>query len=255
MTDKVETIENSQFDILVLVGPNETFGFDIRLHHIKHFIQGYRNIYIICHIPNAQIEGCISVNEDVFPFTKETVKKYFSESYAKWRGAWYFQQLMKLYAGYCIPGILDKYLVIDADILLLKPMQFIQDNKFMFNYSNEYHYPYFNHMTRMHPSLTRQTEHSGITHHMMFYIPFMTKLFELVETYRGGKPFWQIFMESVYEEEGTSGASEYEIYFNFVLKYYPEHVMLRPLDWTNIKNYDYVSVCNWMGRPAPSHTS
>lgn len=255
MTDKVETIENSQFDILVLVGPNETFGFDIRLHHIKHFVQGYRNIYIICHIPNVELEGCISVNEDVFPFTKETVKKYFSESYAKWRGGWYFQQLMKLYAGYCIPGILDKYLVIDADILLLKPMNFIQDNKFMFNYSNEYHYPYFNHMNRMHPSLTRQTEHSGITHHMMFYMPFMKKLFELVETSRGGKPFWQIFMESVYEEEGTSGASEYEIYFNFVLKYYPEHVMLRPLDWTNIKNYDYVSVCNWMGRPAPSHTS
>lgn len=251
MTDKLTNtpITDYNFDIVVPIGPNETQGFDIKIHHIKNLVCGYRNIYIVCYIPNVELEGCITVNEDVFPFTKDKIKYYFSEFYGK-RAGWYLQQLIKFYAGECIPGILDKYLVIDADILLLKPLRVFQDNKFLFNYSTiEFHEPYFSHMKRLHSSLTRQTPYSGITHHMIFYKPFIQHLFQLVEELRRGKPFWKIFIECVCESEGASGASEYEIYFNFVLKYYPEHIMLRPLHWDNIQNYDYVSICNWMGRP------
>ena len=243
-----EIFSNPQFDIIIPVGPNEINGFHVKLHHIKTLISGYRNIYIICYVPNIEVEGCITINEDVFPFTKNDIKTYFSEKYGSWRCGWYFQQLMKLYAGFCIPDILDKYLVIDADILVLKPLRVIQDNKFLFTTSDEYHQPYFNHMSRLHPTLTRQTNYSGICHHMMFYVPFVKKLFELVQEGRPEKPFWQIFMENVYESEGSSGASEYEMYFNFVLKYYPEHIQPRQLYWSNMNSYDYVAVCDWMGK-------
>ena len=44
-----------------------------------------------------------------------------------------------------------------------------------------------------------------------------------------------------------AGASEYEIYFNYMLKYNPDKIQIRKLSWTNTNkletnsNYDYIS--------------
>jgi hypothetical protein len=70
------------------------------------------------------------------------------------------------------------------------------------------------------------------------------------------KHFWQIFLEKVNPEHygmtyiNMSGASEYEIYLNYVLKYHKEQVKIRKLEWINAENnpnnytesnYHYVS--------------
>ena len=47
-----------------------------------------------------------------------------------------------------------------------------------------------------------------------------------------------------------SGASEYEIYFNYVFKNYNDNVEIRQLNWTNSGtlnvngDFDYIS-CHW----------
>ena len=48
---------------------------------------------------------------------------------------------------------------------------------------------------------------------------------------------------------GHSGASEYELYFNYVVKNHKDAILLRPLKWKNTNildtqnndNYDYIS--------------
>ena len=75
----------------------------------------------------------------------------------------------------------------------------------------------------------------------------------MVEIYHhNNKPFWKIFLENVdinLRSDGGSGASEYEIYLNFMLIYHSDKLKFRELKWKNTNNiydimninYDYIS--------------
>ena len=55
-------------------------------------------------------ENIIYINENIFPFNLKIISLYHKK-YNRDRNGWYLQQLIKLYAGIVIPGILEKYLV------------------------------------------------------------------------------------------------------------------------------------------------
>lgn len=242
------------FDIVIPLGPNELCRINNNVEYIKQNIIGYRNIYLLSYTPDIDISGCITIDERIFPFTKNDVESYFSIEFGLARSGWYLQQLLKLYAGFCIPDILENYLILDADLYFLKPLHFMEDDKFLFATGDEYHMPYFIHMNKLHPDLKKMYYESGICHHMMFHTPYVKELFEMVENNHNGKTFWKIFLENVVDGE-SSGASEYEIYFNFMVKNHPERMVIRNLSWTNVSSmnvtyspshyegYDYVSIC------------
>ena len=176
------------------------------------------------------------------------------------RNGWYLQQLIKLYASFVIPDIQDKYLVIDCDTYFLKPTTFINaNNKCLYNFSTfENHKPYYEHMNRLHEKITKIKTESGICHHMIYEKRFIKEIFELVENEHNKKPFYQIFLEQVDKTQILgSGASEYEIYFNYVFKFHESEVEIRKLNWNNVNNlndisnnvkdYDYVSY-HWYSR-------
>ena len=236
----------SIFDIVIPIGPNDNEKIINQIPYTKKNVIGYRNIYLICFDPSVKIDGCITINENIFPFSIDTVARLHGKS---WRNGWYLQQLLKLYAGFVIPDILNTYLVIDSDTFFMKPVTFIQDNKCCYNYGKENHRPYFQHMTRLEPSLKRvEPDKSGICHHMIFETEKLDKLFKLVEQRYENKKFYEIFLEKVEKKFHTngSGASEYEIYFNYLLTYHPNEITIRKLNWKNAKGLDhkvdYVSV-------------
>lgn len=244
------------FDIVIPLGPNELSRIDNNVEYIKQNIIGYRNIYLVSYRQDIHIPGCITIYETFFPFTKKDIQSYFSREFGLSRGGWYLQQLLKLYAGFCIPNILKNYLVLDADLFILNPLEFMQDGKFLFGTGDEYYIPYFVHMEKLHPDLKKMHSESGICHHMMFHVPYVKEMFELVENNHNGKPFWKIFLENVIDGE-MSGASEYEMYFNFMIKNHPEDMIIRHLNWANVSSrnptynaanyngYDYVSICHY----------
>jgi hypothetical protein len=170
------------------------------------------------------------------------------------RNGWYLQQLIKLYAGLVIPDILPKYLVIDSDTFFLKPTSFLsQDDKPLFGFGSENHAPYFAHMQRLHPEFAKQEPNlSGICHHMMFDTNYVKEMFAKVEQWHRGQPFYEVFLKMVTEVD-LSGASEYELYFNYMLKYHKQAIMIRPLQWKNSNTLErnsglhYVS-CHWYER-------
>ena len=223
----------NQFDIVIAVGPNDIDYVKNQIKCTKKNIIGYRNIYLIPYNPSFEVEGCITIKEDDFPFSKQTVQQYHGKLE---RNGWYLQQLLKLYAGIIIPGILDRYLVIDSDTYFINLTPFINDNnKCMYSYNErDIHGPYFDHMNKLHDSLNR-VNYSGICHHMMFETKYVREMFDLVESdkcHHDGRPkkFYKIFLDSVNEEDFTlSGASEYEIYFNYMLLYHKDCVDLRYL--------------------------
>ena len=240
-----------QFDIVIPVGPNDIFFINTQIECTKKNVIGFRNIYLVSYDDTLRINGCITVSEKTYPFSKANIIEIMGP---ECRQNWYLQQLLKLYAVFVIPNILDNVLIIDSDTFFLKPVQFFNNDTGLYFYMNEHHTPYFAHMNRLHPSLERVLNNkSGICHHMIIQKPYLMELFEIVKTHHYME-FWKAFLYCVVEYS-TSGASEYEIYFNFMLKYHPDKIQLRELSHRDIQRfeeihndtYDYVSY-HWHGR-------
>jgi len=223
------------FDVVVPVGSDDLDLIDQQVEHVKANVEGCRNIYLISRLP-LSVGGCTHVSESIFPFSLDDVAYFHGKNE---RNSWYLQQLFKLYAGSVIPRISEKYLVVDADTFFLRPTSFLKSGKMLFNFGLEYHAPYFDHMLKMHPTLRKvHPDISGICHHMIFDSKCLSGLFSLVEFYNK-QDFWKTFLRHVSTEDvGFSGASEYEIYFNFMFLYYPDLVELRPLQWRNSHHLD-----------------
>ena len=247
------------FDIVIPLGPNDTENIEKQISCTKKNVVGFRNIYIVkapsvhcgrC-LPSTierkasltplqiQIDGCIVIDESIFPFADQ-IAVYHNKNN---RNGWYLQQLIKLYAGFVIPGILDRYLVIDADTFFLNPTIFINsENQCLYNFSREHHTHYFDHMLRLHPDFTRVYELSGICHHMMFETRILKEMMEkVIKKNSSNDPFWVIFLEKVepWLRHGYgSGASEYELYFNYVCKFHMDKIEIRELQWENVKCLD-----------------
>jgi dTDP-4-amino-4,6-dideoxygalactose transaminase len=83
---------------------------------------------------------------------------------------------------------------------------------------------------------------------MIFETEKLDKLFKMVEQRYENKKFYEIFLEKVEKKFHTngSGASEYEIYFNYLLTYHRNEITIRKLNWKNAKaldhKVDYVSI-------------
>jgi len=239
----------TDFDIVIPVGPHDSSIIAQQLEYTKKNIVGYRNIYLIAYDPALAFEGCITVPETMFPFSVETVAKYHGKMD---RNGWYLQQLLKLYAGFIIPDILERYLVIDSDTFFLKPTKFFDNGKCLYNYGTENYRPYFEHMRRLDPRFSRQiADKSGICHHMMFETKYVKEIIDIVEANHKGA-FYNIFLSSVTDIRG-SGASEYEIYFNYLVQYHPDKIIIRSLSWRNMERLelnsdnDYISY-HWHSR-------
>lgn len=255
---------STNFDIVIPVGPNEINKIHEQLQYTKKHVIGFRNIYIICYDPNALIDGCIMVKESDFPFTVADVVSVFARYQGKCnRNHWYYQQLLKLYCSSVIPDLLDHFLIIDADVYFLKPISFFENGRTYMNIcdTSDIHIPYTTHLRKMHPEFNKHTKASGISHHMMFCKQYVKELFQIVEDHHH-MPFWKVFLEMVDEhikypiEAIESGASEYEIYINFVMFYHMDSIVVRKLHWCNMPysyivsedcEYDFISICHyWM---------
>ena len=119
MTDQIGTNNNKLFDIVISVGPNDKDIVSKQVKYTRQNVIGYRNIYIIPYDAGFTLDGCITIPESTFPFSKDTFNAIHPD--ASKRAGWYLQQLFKLYAGLVIPGILDTYLIIDADTFFFQP--------------------------------------------------------------------------------------------------------------------------------------
>jgi hypothetical protein len=227
-------------DIVIPLGPNDIDVIKSTVSYAKQNIIGYRNIYIVCVDKNLVIDDCITIDERIFPFSINDVSSFHGKQS---RNGWYLQQLLKLYSGMTIPNILQNYLVIDADTLFLNPTKFIKENnQFMFDNSLHYHDRYFKHMNLLHNSLFNEQFVSGVTHHMIFNTHLVSELFKIVELYHNKGPFWEIFLKLVDKSDYTgSGASEYEIYFNYMLIHHSDKISARKLKSQDVKSLDNIN--------------
>jgi hypothetical protein len=231
-SDRTSPIE---FDIITCIGPNDYALINDLIVNFKTYVNSYKKIYIIA--TEELLSNCTDetrksfefVNETSFPFSKQTVSDMVT---LKHRSGWYLQQLLKFYCVRVISGLTENFVIIDSDVVFHKHVEFFQgNNQIMFNFSGEYHLPYFHHMSKLVPNLYKHHPMSGICHLMPMKKHIISKLVETVEKHHNAQ-FWIRFMELV-EPWEESGASEYEILFNYTLKYFPDECVINKLEWYN----------------------
>jgi hypothetical protein len=225
------------YDIAIIHGPSDDDILPHTITQIRKNVKDYRNIYIISHDSSIDLfdedvfQGTKIIDETVFPFRISDINKFIQTPK---RNGWYLQQIIKLYASLVIEELLDDYVVIDADTLFLKEISFKSGDKYMFNLGDEYHIPYFEHMKRMHPTFEKMIRFSGISHHMIFNRMIVSEMMALVERHHNFTPFWEVFLKEVVpEQRHGSGASEYEMYFNYMLKNHKDKVIPRKIRFEN----------------------
>lgn len=223
-------------DVVIPLGPADAAMIDVAIAGVRRYILNLRRIYIVAAAP-VDVPDVIFVDEAAFPFSRADVAAALQQSP---RTGWYLQQLLKLYFQKIVPDALDNILVVDADVIFLRHCQFIEgDGRVRFAIGREHHQPYFAHMSKLHPTLwRRKPSASGVAHCMVFTRQWVDELFQLVEKHHGGAPFWRIFLAAVDPPSEFSGASEYEIYFNFVLARHPREVVIHLFLWFNIRSPD-----------------
>lgn len=223
------------YDCVTCLGPNDAHLAESFVANLRANLPGARRLFVIASpqlaaAPALSGEFVQFVDESQFPFQKADIDRQFQTPR---RSGWYLQQLLKLYAARELPTLLENFLLVDADVAFHRPVQFFEGGKVQFNVGMEHWKPYFGHMARLVPGLTKERPESGICHLMPMKRAIVRAFLERVETLHG-KPAWQAFLDAVdpaYYKH--SGASEYELLFTFALKAYPTECTIRRLVWQN----------------------
>lgn len=178
--------------------------------------------------------------ESAFPFSLDEVRKYVGGS-----AGWYFQQLLKMYAPIIIPNIATNVMILDSDTVFFKKTKMFDDEgRPFFSLSKDkkicrqpFDIAVDNHIKKLWPQISRDKlpqefqAYSGIAHNMMFNRDFMQELFKKVEQFDGsGDKFYTIFLKHSNHEHG---ASEYQIYFNFLTIFHRDQIVMRKLKYKN----------------------
>jgi hypothetical protein len=230
------------FDVVIPFGPKDDDIIQRCVNSVLTHVVGVRYVFVIAHEKNTMdISNCIILKEESFPFKRADVVEKTSEE----RAGWYIQQLIKFYAPLLISNITENVLIVDADTVFYKRTRFIENGKFLFDkVVAPTHQPYFDHMKRLHPTFTVwKPLTSAITNTMIFNKKIVIEIMTKVEDFHK-KDFWMVFLDCV-TEKTKSGASEYEIYFNYMMITKAAVSRVRPLQWNNNGQRSIVQRGDW----------
>ena len=229
-------------DVVIVSHPKDKTTLDDCIDGIRENCNKVRRVIVVS--SEELTDKAEWFNEDQFPFNKNTIALTIARG-SKERAAkffhgkhrtpgWYLQQLLKLYSPLVIPDISSNVLVIDADTIFMRTVEFLNDSfggLFCYNTQDEAKEPYFQHAKRLVPGYKR-VHHDvySVCHHMLLQRPILEDLFRTVEEYHE-VPFWKAFCLCV-DLSQNKGASEFEIYYNYALTH-TDQVELRKLKWTN----------------------
>lgn len=241
-TFKEYELSDEAIDVVIPAIGKDLPTLELCISGIRENCPQVRRVFVVSKKPlTASAEW---IDEAIFPFTKLDVAMELTrgnvnqaKSYMSIKGSragWYYQQLLKFYACFCIPGISSNLLILDGDAVFLNPVQFVkEDGGSLYNVGDEHHPPYFEHGAKLIPGFRRLwPEYSGICHHMLLQKSVLIDLFSVVEKVHQ-IDFWRAFCRCVdLDKIQLPGASEYEIYFNFVFASSMQ-MEIRPLKWRN----------------------
>jgi hypothetical protein len=242
------TFCNDPIDVVIPCHPKDAMCLEKTIQSIQKYVKDIRRIIVIS---SSRITDTAEwVDEKIFPFTKESLaleifKSPRLASYqlnrSKSRMGWVYQQFLKLFASYYIPEISSNVLIVDADVIFLKPITFLQENGAgLYAVKDRRNPKYFEHITQLLPTLTKYfDEYSGVVHHMLFQKPILDDLMREIQERHTCEPWIAIAraITLIKNDMREAALSEYDLYFNFAFSR-TNQVKIRPLKWKETTNPD-----------------
>ena len=170
----------------------------------------HSKIFIITNFENYDIINnlkCVFINENIIG--EDLYNNIIKEN----RGGWYLQQILKLFAHNFVST--ENYLVIDADTVILKKIDFFEDNFPLLVVNNQIFYPYFN-VIKYLLNITNELNFSFISHHMVFNKNIVKQLINEIEFH--SKTTWiNAIVNILYKKNQNISFSEFETYGNYII--------------------------------------
>lgn len=136
------------------------------------------------------------------------------------RSNWYYQQFLKWSGGKFTRE--KYYLVVDADTIFIRPQVFELDGKIILNCSDEYHEPYFDHYEKILQEKPGY-KYSFTSHQMLFENSKLVEIKSKIETLNNCM-WYEAILKNI-DRRFLSGASDYEIYGQYVYNHYADQIM------------------------------
>lgn len=239
--DLVEISETENYDcidVVVTLIEKDIFVVEKCLESVKLFsLNKINNIYVIS--PQSQLikKFCIENNyfhldEDIIsPLTSQELRGFIVK---KDRVGWIKQQLIKLNSNQ-IEGILDKYLIIDADTILLRKQYFTTDTFDVFKFSDEFHFLYKLSSKFILGDLFLSCN-SFISHHQIMQKELLVDMKNYIEEKHKMK-WYSVFINAALNNNNF--VSEYELYAQYCIR--NSNLNVKKQYWFNL-NDKFVNV-------------
>lgn len=144
---------------------------------------------------------------------------------------WYFQQFLK-FGFHRLSDAGDHFLVWDADTVLLRPLEFVDDlGRSIFVKGAEHHQPYFETFEALF-GYPADREYSFISQHQVVEKRVLRRMLADIEARdEMGRSWPRVVMDRL---RGTDSNefSEYETYGHYFKRHHPDRLVARDLPWT-----------------------
>ena len=226
-------MKSEKFDILFLCHEKDVGILKSSIRYAKKNVVGYRKIFVLSRENYFPDDKNINfVDEKVFPFNKNEIKKYAPAG----RVGWYYQQFLKLYF-LSVTGseVLDNVLCIDADAMFIRKTTFFEDNVPLYNVDTGSHQPYFDILEKIFGFGKQNSKYSGTTHHMVYQRKYINEILNFVKK-KWNDELWKVIMKNI-DKNTISGFSEQDLYFNYMLKHHANKIKIRKMRFMNFPYY------------------
>jgi len=168
----------------------------------------------------------------VFLHMESNVLK-IDKSKIKYRPNWIYQMLLKMFQNVTDN---ENFLVIESDCLILKKINFFEEEKTNFYLCRDQnHPPYFNFNNLL--GFGREYDHSFISEFIMYNKKIVKDLLTKVNCSDVND-----FLEIIYNNVNDNCyPADYEIYGNFCFKYHNEKINLKHLNYNFLGRYSSIS--------------
>ena len=202
------------FDILMLSAEKDFNKIKFVYESIHKNIENFNQIHCISNIN-------VSDNLRVSGIEYHTDDEVLDFDYSKFKGnvlkrkGWYVQQYIKLFQN-----VTDSnYLVVDSDIFFNRKIEIDDKNPSFFFGRDQHHLPYFDFMKRI-LDLDREFNYSFINEIMLFKREYIKNMLDRLNV--NSKGFFDLSVNILNDIDHDAGMSEYELYGNYVTKYFPD---------------------------------
>jgi hypothetical protein len=235
-------------DVVIPAHSKDTLTLEPCIRAVRKFVNNLGRVIVVS--KQKMTNSAEFYPESKFPFSYADIENYLRANriFKLWpmdlyhyykspsRAGWYFAQIIKLYVVLTIPKVSNDVVVLDSDVILTRPINFTTgEDKGYYGATDIENWPaYMQHMQCLVPHLRKvHSNLSGVVHHQLMMRDVVQDLMDRVEKYHK-KPFWHAFMSCIDLGRGSvSEASEYEIMFNFALRFHKDRSIMRMMRWFN----------------------